>query len=82
MPYTYWLKKEKEKVEIGLFQQGEYKHKGCGGCDTQPSVGGGGRQRGTIQVGTLRRCVATNKICFNVSVYNVPDNLYDRSKKM
>jgi hypothetical protein len=31
--------------------------------------GGLGRQRGTVQVGKFRRCVATNKICFKVSVY-------------
>jgi hypothetical protein len=37
----YWLKKEKEKGGIGMFYQGEYKHKGCGGGDTQPGVGGG-----------------------------------------
>jgi hypothetical protein len=41
-----------------------------------------GGQRGTSQVGTIWCCVATNKIYFKVCVYNVPDNLYDRGKKM
>ncbi len=36
----------------------------------------------TIQVRTLRLRMATNKICFKVRAYNVPDNLYDRGKKM
>ncbi len=58
---------------------------GMGGTCTQPGVGGWvgfGEAKKRIQVRTLRLRMATNKICFKVRVYNVPDNLYDRGKKM
>ncbi len=45
-------------------------------------VGKEGEAKRNKSVGNRRYCVATNKICFKVCVYNVPDILSDRGMKM
>jgi hypothetical protein len=58
---------------------------GCWGRNTQLGVEGGGRRpRGKIQGGTSGAAWPLIKYISRIGyiLYNVPDNLYDRGKKM